>query len=78
MLRISRGGIGIWVRLFLHIIFGFLSALIVAIVVSLILSGEMPWLTSGWQHEVSKTLGMLTFLAALVLFLVSERRKRRN
>lgn len=65
-----------WVRFVIALALGFVMALAVGVLVSLILSAELPWVTTGWQHEVSKYAGLGTYLLIIVIFVMKETKKK--
>ena len=48
-----------------------------AILASLLVSGQMPWDTTGWQHAVAQLVFGITNLGLLAKFLGFELRRRR-
>jgi hypothetical protein len=65
-----------WVRFVIALALGFVMALAVAVLVSLVLSAELPWVTTGWQHEVSKYAGLGTYVLIIGIFVMKETKKR--
>ncbi len=65
-----------WFRFAVALALGFVMALAVATLVSLILSAELPWVTTGWQHEVSKYAGLGTNLLILGIFAIKETKRK--
>lgn len=49
-----------------------------AILASLLVSGQMPWDTTGWQHTVAQVVLGVTNLVFIALFLAHELRRRRS
>jgi hypothetical protein len=44
--------------------------------VSLVLSAQLPWLTTGWQHEVSKYAGLGTYVLVIGIFSLKETKRK--
>ena len=76
MTRSSGSALATWIEFAIVLVAGFFISLAVATGVSLLLSGQVPWLTDGWQHEVAKYVGLALFLVILAIFSLREARRK--
>lgn len=78
MSRTREQEFGFWVRFLTALVLAGAVSLGGAILVSLVISGEMPWSTTGWHHLVPRIVLFVTYIAMIICFFVWEGRRRRS